>query len=299
MRALVTGAAGFIGRHVVPLMAARGDKVIAVTRQPAPASSHPNVRWVTGDVLADGGLAAVVERERPTHLLHLAWFTEPGAYWTSPENARWAGASAQLFMQFYGAGGMRAVGAGTCAEYDWSTACVDDTAPITPRTPYGVAKHETQQSLERAAERADGSYAWGRVHFLYGPGEPTSRLVPSIALRVMRGETAVCQKPSLIRDWLHVSDVAAAFVALLGASISGAYNIVSGTPTSHGDLAQRIAHAAGHSECLTLGDAAPAAGEPLEIRGTPGLLAEHWSPALSLDEGVALAVDALRNAAAR
>ena len=294
MRALVTGAAGFLGRHVVPLLATEYDTVIAVSRTPGRTSTHGNVRWVTGDLLDTGSLDAIIERERPTHLLHLAWITEPGVYWTSPENARWAARTGQLFDNFFGAGGVRAVGAGSCAEYDWSVECVDDSTPTVPRTPYGVAKHEAHQSLARAATRADGSYGWGRVHFLHGPGEPASRLVPSLARRLLRAQTALCRKPGLLRDWLHVSDVAAAFVALLGASIEGAYNIVSGTTISSGELAQKIAKAAGHPECLELGDATAAPGEPLEIRGSAGELAAHWSAQLSLDEGIQRTVDALR-----
>ena len=133
------------------------------------------------------------------------------------------------------------------------------------------------------------------MHFLFGPGEPASRFVPSLALSLLHGETAVCRKPSLVRDWLHVSDVAAAFVALLDAPISGAFSIVSGTTTSNGDLARHIAGAAGHPECLRLGNTPPESGEPGEIRGVSGALAEHWSPRLTLDEGVRRSVASLRN----
>lgn len=297
MRTLVTGAAGFIGRHVVPLIAATGDTVIAVSRQPERRSTQANMRWVKGDVLAEGSLDAIVERERPTHLLHLAWVTEPGAYWTSPDNARWAAATEKLFDCFFHAGGVRAVGAGTCAEYDWSADRVDDATPIVPRTPYGEAKHAAHQSLVRAAKRTGGSYSWGRVHFLYGPGEPQSRFVPSLALRLLAAHSAICQKPALRRDWLHVSDVAAAFVALLGAPISGAYDIVSGTTTSNSEVAQQIARAAGHPECLEFGDAPAAPGEPLEISGSAGELAAYWSAQLSLDEGIRRTVDAPRSSA--
>jgi len=292
MRALVTGAAGFIGRHVVPLAAARGIEVIAVSRTQTGAAE--GVRWVTGDVLADGSLDAVIEREQPTHLLHLAWITEPGTYWTSPDNAKWAAASARLFERFYSANGKRAVAAGTCAEHDWSGARVDDHTALRPRTPYGVAKQHARESLATLAGRAGASHAWGRIHFLFGDGEPATRFFPSLARPLLRGQPAICRKPSLVRDWLHVADVAAAFVALLDAPIEGAVSIVSGEAVSHGDLARRIAAEARHPECLHVGDTLPDAGEPLEIRGTAGALADHWAPRLSLDTGIIRAVASLR-----
>ena len=249
-RVLVTGAAGFVGRHVVSLAAERGIDVIAVSRRANTGPEQKGVRWITGDLLADGSLDAIVAREKPTHLLHLAWITEPGAYWTSPANEDWLRASASLFERFYATGGERAVAAGTCAEYDWSGERVDDSTPLAPRTMYGVAKHQAHLSLEKAASQASGSYAWGRVFFLFGPGEPASRFVPSLALPLLRGQPAICRKPSLVRDWLHVSDVAAAFVALLDAPVNGAVNIVSGCTASNGDVAQRSEERRVGKECM-------------------------------------------------
>lgn len=298
VRVLVTGAAGFIGRHVVPLAAARGIEVVAMSRRAARISPQDGVRWVSGDLLAEGSLDAIIAREQPTHLLHLAWVTEPGAYWTSPANAEWAAASAHLFERFYAETGEHAVAAGTCAEFDWSVPRIDAGTAIRPQTPYGVAKHKAHEALAQAAQRSGASHVWARVHFLFGDGEPRSRFVPSLALPLLRGQPAICRKPSLIRDWLHVSDVAAAFVALLDAPVDGAVSIVSGEPVSHGDLARHIAAEAGHPECLHLGDVPPDVGEPLEIRGAAGALADHWAPQLSLERGIARAVASLRESPA-
>ena len=55
----------------------------------------------------------------PTHLLHLAWYAEPGLFWRSPENLRWVEASLRLLRAFAEHGGQRAVMAGSCAEYAW------------------------------------------------------------------------------------------------------------------------------------------------------------------------------------
>ena len=69
--------------------------------------------------LLEPGAAERADRAscRPTHLLHLAWYAEPGEYWTSPENLDWVEASLRLLRAFERRAG--AVFAGTCAEYEW------------------------------------------------------------------------------------------------------------------------------------------------------------------------------------
>ncbi len=63
---------------------------------------------------------ALLARVAPSHLLHFAWIATPGMYWHSAENFRWLGASQHLLRRFRARGGMRAVMAGSCVEYDWS-----------------------------------------------------------------------------------------------------------------------------------------------------------------------------------
>ncbi|MHB8140343.1 MAG: NAD-dependent epimerase/dehydratase family protein [Vulcanimicrobiaceae bacterium] len=78
----------------------------------------------------------------PTHLLHCAWHTSPGTYWTSPENHRWFRRGVDLFESFYECGGIRAVGVGSCAKYGQPAAgaCHETGTPLLPTTAYGSAK---------------------------------------------------------------------------------------------------------------------------------------------------------------
>ena len=126
-RVLVTGAGGFVGRAAVPVLQDAGCEVV-------PART---------DLLAPDGPRAAVAQAEATHLLHLAWETEHGAYWDSPDNERWLTASLELLAQFARAGGERAVTVGTCAEYDWTSGGVlAEDAPCAPATAYGRAKLE-------------------------------------------------------------------------------------------------------------------------------------------------------------
>jgi nucleoside-diphosphate-sugar epimerase len=85
------------------------------------------------------------------------------------------------------------------------------------------------------------SSAWGRVFSLYGPRENPERLVASVITALLRSETAICGNARLVRDYLHVEDVASAFVALLESKLEGAVNIGSGEAVKLGEIAELIA----------------------------------------------------------
>ena len=161
-RILLTGADGFIGRHCLPLLLARGYRVHAVSLLPA-REKHPQLRWHQADLLNPGDVRELVVGTRATHLLHLAWFVEQGKFWSAMENIRWVQASLDLLQAFVQAGGRRVLGVGTCAEYDWRYGyCSEEFTPLAPRTLYGTCKHCLQTMLGALAKQTGLSEAWGR-----------------------------------------------------------------------------------------------------------------------------------------
>lgn len=220
-RLLITGATGFIGSHVARLARERG--------------------WETHvdrvNLLDAGESEELIQRILPTHLIHLAWFVEPAAYWTSPANAHWADASARLFRTFARFGGERLVGVGTSAEYDWSGSglLIEGTTPLAPATPYG----ESKLRLAREAEALGISQAWGRLFLVYGPGEPAMRFVPKAIRAGLSGGTVPCVDPAS-RDFIYVEDAASALLALAASDVQGPVNIGSGEAIALRDVAERI-----------------------------------------------------------
>ena len=99
-----------------------------------------------------------------------AWNVTPGQYWTSPENHAWRTATAALARAFYDAGGRRFVGAGTCAEYDWSGGLCDElTTPLEPATLYGEAKLGAWQEIAEAARAAGAPRSSARAGSVLQP----------------------------------------------------------------------------------------------------------------------------------
>jgi nucleoside-diphosphate-sugar epimerase len=298
-RVLLTGATGFVGRAALGALAAAGHEVHAVARRPGRA--RDGVRWHAADLLADAG-AAVVGEVEPEILVHLAWYAEHGAFWTSPRNLDWVQASLRLLSAFAATGaGRRVVLAGSCAEYEWTTrSTYAEDAPCAPHTLYGAAKHGLRLIAEAFAREQGIAFAWGRLFFLFGPGEAPGRFVPAIARKLLAGERAPMTAGTQVRDFLHVADAGAAFAALAAADAEGAVNIASGAGVSLRELAELIAAHAGGGDRLDIGAIPTRPDDPPSlVADTTRLQGEvGWRPRLTLDEGVAQSVAWWRAAAA-
>ncbi|HKP89361.1 MAG TPA: NAD(P)-dependent oxidoreductase [Thermoleophilaceae bacterium] len=287
-RVLVTGASGFVGRAVVPLLADAPYEVHVVRH--SRAAAVPGAREHRADLLGDPHAAeALVEAVAPSHLLHLAWYTEPGRYWTSGLNLDWLAASARLLRAFAAAGGRRAVLVGTCAEYDLTDGtCVEGVTPLRPTTLYGAAKNALQEVSAAHTGVAGYSAAWARLFFAYGPGEPPERLVPATVRGILAGQSVELSHGRQLRDFVFVEDVAAALVKLLGSEVEGAVNIGTGQAVSLRDVVEAIAERLGQPADLRFGARPADPNEPpLIVADTTRLRDEvGFAPAVSLAEGI-------------
>lgn len=298
-KVLVTGATGFIGRHSLPRLLESGYEVHAVGGQRPPEAPSQDIVWHRANLLEPGEIASLVGKVQPTHLLHFAWYAVPGKYWTAPENLAWVRATINLMQVFSDHGGRRAVMAGSCAEYDWKfDYCSELFTPCRPATLYGACKHGTQLLLDAWSRQTGLSSAWGRIFFLYGPGEYPSRLVPSVINSLLRNEPARCTHGNQIRDFMHVADVAAAFVELLGSDVKGAVNIASGVSALLKEVIHAIADHLNKRDLVRLGAVPAPAGEPDALIADVGRLRDEvgFRPRYGLKEGVAQTIEHIRAA---
>lgn len=287
-RIILTGASGFIGQFCSRELVARGYDVHAVSSKRRDNDST-GIVWHQADLLDSAKIPALLSEIQATHLLHLAWYAEPGKYWTAEENISWCQASLSLYRHFADNGGRRLVTAGTCAEYDWRYGyCTERITPLVPATLYGTCKHALQLVSDAFAIERGLSSAWGRIFYLYGPGEHPARLVPSVIESLIGRQPALCTHGRQIRDFMYVQDVASAFAALLDSDVKGPVNIGSGEPITIAEIAQTIAAKLSRSDLLCFGaKPAPENDAPLVLANVARLREEvGWDPKFDLNAGL-------------
>jgi nucleoside-diphosphate-sugar epimerase len=260
-RVLVTGGTGFIGRQTVAPLVARGFEVWLTSRGGLPedvvecARRHPGrVHHRSADLLRPDVPAALIDEIHPSHVLHLAWDTRHGLFWTSPENEAWVAASERLLQAFADRGGQRMVAAGTCVEYATTNHPVSEAGGILePVTPYGKAKLAFRERLRDAAERRGLRTSWGRVFHLFGPHEKLPRLVPAAIDTLLRGDSFRATTGTQVRDYSSVVDVATAFAAILDSDLEGDVNVASGVPSTVAGVLGCIGEIVGRPDLIHLG----------------------------------------------
>jgi nucleoside-diphosphate-sugar epimerase len=287
-RVLVTGAAGFVGRHCLAPLLARGYEVHALSSsgREVPADG---VVWHTADLLDADGTDRIVHTLRPSHLLHLAWHTTPASYRTSPANLAWVEASLRLVRGFYEHGGSRAVLVGSCYEYDWDhDTCQEQVTPLNPTTLYGVCKAALFSIFDRYVRQNALSGAWGRLFFLYGPHAPMEKMPGLVISAVESGQSVRCSHGEQVRDFMFVADAADALVGLLDSGVQGPVNIATGQGTQLKELILNVADYCGGRELVELGAVPTSPGEPpVLVADTQRLNQEvQWAAARDLSSGV-------------
>jgi nucleoside-diphosphate-sugar epimerase len=297
-KVMLTGARGFIGAHCLNALVERGFEVHAVSSKGSYNGYPQQVEWHHADLHNAEHILRLMAEVRPEYLLHLAWDVTHGVYWSSLDNLRWVKAGVSLLQAFIAAGGRRSLMVGSCAEYDWNYGyCTEGLTPLKPATLYGTCKDALQKVVTAASSEAGISSAWGRLFYLYGPGEHEGRLVPAVIKALLAGEEALCTQGDQIRDYLYVKDAAGALLALLESEVEGPVNIAAGRPIVLRDLIEEAAREVGRPDLVRLGALAAGKDDPKLLLANTRRLNEEvgWLPGYSIQEGLKETVAWWRN----
>ena len=206
---LITGASGFFGKSLLDaLQGSRDDfKCYYVYSSKEIKTYDQRFQWVPRNLLNKDASSQLINELQPTHLVHLAWHVPPQQFWTAKENIDWVYASLNLFQAFCENGGKVFVGAGTLAEYDWSSGILDESlTPLYPNTLYGQCKKSLHDILVSLAKThyPKVSIIWPRIGHFFGPQEPQAKLISKLIYSIQNNLPMNLASEEFRRPYAHV-----------------------------------------------------------------------------------------------
>ena len=322
MGVLVTGGAGYIGAHVVRLLAARGSRVVVVDDLSTGVAERipgiPIERVGLEDTSSVDRFATVMRENEVSAVVHFAArkrvdesVSRPA--WYFQQNV---GGLANLLLAMEQAGVNDLVFSSSAAVYGETTgSAIPETAPALPVNPYGESKLIGEQLIADAV-RAGGLRAVSLRYFnVAGAGAPdlgdtaVLNLIPMVFERLDRGESPrifgddyATPDGTCVRDFVHVADLADAHLVALDALGAGApghrvFNVGTGRGTSVREMVEAIVRVAGldlvpEVRPRRIGDVPIVVADPAAItaalgwratRGVDEMVESAWAAHVSAD----------------
>jgi nucleoside-diphosphate-sugar epimerase len=207
LKVLVTGARGFFGSHAVTRAKEYGAQVYALARQAD--SGDREVRWLSGDLTDPKAVLALVDQVRPDVVFHLAGQTigAPGKEFVLPSFRNNLAATVNVLLALAEVGCRRVVVTGSGEEPR------SENGEVVAISPYGASKgaEVIYARMFHALYRLPVVIV--RPFITYGPRQRPSKLVPSLTLSLIRGESPTVSQPDREADWIYIDDVIDGIVA--------------------------------------------------------------------------------------
>ena len=274
VRALVTGADGFVGTHLVRHLTAVGDEVIAVL---GPRRLGTGQRSV--DVRDGEAIGALIHDVRPDVIYHLAAVVAPGQSMAdAPGDA--------IAITVAGTANVLAAARrlptppvvhipSSAAVYGTPDegATLAEDSPVRPASVYGATK-ASQEMLAMAFQASgDVPVVITRSFNHLGPGQRTSAALPGFASRLAEialgraAPTLAIGNLDVERDFSDVRDAVAAFRLLVGVRADGPVNVCSGSGSSLRDLLDGLVSLSGLDVALVVDPSLIRAIDPPRVVG--------------------------------
>ncbi len=284
-RVLVTGATGFIGRHLCQKLVALGVATHGLSRSATEATVPRGVIPIAADVTQREDVAKALEQVRPSHVLHLAaaGVNQPFLEETLQVNV---GGTLNVLEASRAVQVRRFVQVGTCYEY---------TANPDQASTYAASKLKSWRTWHAFVSTHSMETAALRLFHVYGPAQPATGLIASAILAALHGERFEMTPGEQERDFVFIADVVEALVAALTTSLTGAatYDVGTGVGCSVRSIVRRIFEKVGGEGEVLIGALPYRNREIMRLVADPQPAARDlaWQARTNLETGLTVTID--------
>lgn len=241
-KVIVSGATGFIGQHLIPILLKNNYEVIATARNLTKAKQfewYKDIKFIPSDFHKEQTTISV---EQGTGLIHLAWQGLPNykSLFHFEENLPHNYNFVKLLVS---KGVKHVLITGTCFEYGFQSGSISSSSEPQPNNPYALAKDNLRQYLEFLAKELPFTLQWARLFYMYGKGQNQKSVLSQLDTAIDSGTPEFNMSGGeQLRDYLPIEAVAQQLFDLYNKEKAGTYNVCSGQPISIRRLVeQRIA----------------------------------------------------------
>jgi nucleoside-diphosphate-sugar epimerase len=289
LKVLVTGAKGFLGSHVIARLVQLGARTYGFARQ-IPAGDD-GIQWFCGDLSDRATIQALVKDVRPEVVFHLAGETAaaPDRERVLPSFRNNLANTVVLLNELVEADCRRIVITGSLEEPE------PGKTDVVPASPYGASKwaESIYARMFHALYRLPVVIV--RPYMTYGPRQRPEKLIPSVTLSLLRGDTPTVSNPDRKVDWIYVKDAAEGILAAgaPSAAVEGrTIDLGSGTLVPIREVVKEIQSHVGGAATIHLSKSEKSVGvdgRRADAESAHRLLG--WAPTVPLREGLALTVE--------
>lgn len=295
-RVLVTGATGFIGRHVATALLESGAHVLSVSRSAGGPDAPPG-ETVVADLAVPGSARELVAEFAPAVTFNLAGYGVDPAERDADVAGRLNTALPAELAAACGEGGdpgwrgQHLVHAGSALEYGSAGGDLREATVERPTTLYGTTKADGTRRLIAIAEERGIRATVARLFTVYGAGERPGRLLPTLIRGAHGSDPIPLSAGAQRRDFTWVGDAVEGLLRLgaLGSAGAGIVNLATGRLTSVREFVGRAAAVLGIAPSRLAFGALPTRGEEMShddvaVARLEGLTG--WRPSTTIEDGV-------------
>jgi len=308
-RALVTGATGFVGSHLVRRLVREGLEVHVLRRAASDfwrmKDILPRVTTHVADLRDAESLRVAVRAARPDCVFHLAAATVVAGA-TDPAGDL-VGINLLGTVNLIDAGeetGYRAmVTTGDSFEYTPTLGRLSEEAACHPTGLHGITKLAATLQAQAVARERGRPIVTLRLFSTYGPADHPRRLVPRIISGALAGTDLPLSRPEIARDWVYIDDLIDLYLEAgtrADELAGGVFNAGSGVLGSIGDVVATVLALTGSTAEARWGTFEAPHHDRFPWVADPALTFSRfvWRPRISLEEGLARTIAAMRDGAA-